>query len=188
MNSFARSSPSSRAVGLGLLTALLAGAAPARSPEAVIRSWPKPAQTAAKALIEKYGAPQRVGDRELVWVDNGPWLRTVAHRDARAGADYLEQAIAYEAPAEAIAYLRSFSPRVAYDPASKELSARSQSEALNFLALNLADEIARGNRSVESARGFYEKTTALRSAGKSSPYTGGFLFESHPLLNRTYHP
>jgi hypothetical protein len=47
---------------------------------------------------------------------------------------------------------------------------------MNFLALNLVDEIATGARSVEDARDFYSKTARLSKAGKSSAYMEGLLF------------
>ena len=49
---------------------------------------------------------------------------------------------------------------------------------MNFLALNLADEIATGKRSVEEARDFYARVETLSRAGKSSAYTENLLFPS----------
>ena len=170
------------------------GVAAAKTPENVIGKWPELARTIAKAMIEKYGLPHRYNDDALVWNNNGPWLKTVVRRSARShrpgmrDTDYLEQTIHYEAPPDAAADVRRFDKRIKLDAARNELSARSESEQMNFLALNLADEIARGNRSVRSARAFYSKTARLAKAGKTSAYMSGFLFKGHKFMNKVYYP
>ena len=208
--------PSPRAVGLGLLALIISasiggrgnvfaqpedsqwieteGAASAKTPEIVIRKWPELAQKTANAMIEKYGLPHHYSDSALVWDNNGPWLKTVVHRGAwphRPGmrdTDYLEQTIHYEVPLNAAADIRRFDKRIKVDFARNELSARSESEQMNFLAFNLADEIAQGNRSVQSARTFYSKTAALEKAGKTSRYTSRLLFTGHPFMNQVFYP
>jgi hypothetical protein len=170
------------------------GAASAKSPESVIRAWPPLAQTIAKTMIEKYGLPHQYSDNALVWINNGPWRKTVVHRAGwphRAGmrdTDYLEQSISYEVAPDQVLDLRRFDRRLMVDTATGELSSRSASEPLNFLALNLADEILKGNRSVASARRFYRKTTRLAMAGKSSRYTARFQFKGHRFMNQVYYP
>ena len=104
MKQDARRTPYPPAAGLGLLAVLLSAliggrgslsaqpkdsrevesddAASAKSPETVIDAWPALARSTAKAMIEKYGKPNRVTDEALVWIDNGPWLKTVVFRDS----------------------------------------------------------------------------------------------------------
>jgi hypothetical protein len=86
--------------------------------------------------------------------------------------------IAYDAkvPETKRAALRRFDARVAFDPETGELSAQSESERFNYLALNLADEIVNGKRTADQAKDFYLKTSRLAASGKSSPYMDGFLF------------
>jgi hypothetical protein len=164
-------------------------AAAAKTPEAVIRSWPPVAQSAARAMIEKYGLPHQYGDDALVWNDIGSWQKTVVHRRGWPGPnDYLEQTILYEIPENMVPALRDFDRRLKVDSAKGELSARSETEPLNYLALNLADEILRGNRSPEAARTIYRKTTGLAKAGKSSPYMNGIRFSGHRFMHKTYYP
>ena len=164
-------------------------AAAAKTPEAVIRSWPPVAQSAARAMIEKYGLPHQYGDDELVWNDIVYWRKTVVHRRGWPGRnDFLEQTILYQVPEDNVAELKDFDRRLKVDLAKGELSARSESEPLNFLALNLADEILRGNRSAEDARTIYRKTAGLAKAGKSSRYTDGLHFSGHRFMHKTYFP
>jgi len=57
-----------------------------------------------------------------------------------------------------------------------DLAARSNSEELNRLCLNLADDIARGRRTPAEARRFYRRTLSLALSGKSSPYMERLVF------------
>lgn len=154
------------------------------TPESTIEDWPTGSRQVARVMIEKYGEPSRFGENALVWFDNGPWQRTVVHRRGwprllgMTDKNYLEQAISYEVPAPKIEALKDFDRRVEVDKAAGELSSRSDSEATNYLALNLADEIVSGKRSVTDARDFLRKTERLSRSGKSSPYLEGFVFEA----------
>jgi hypothetical protein len=153
-----------------------------RTPETAIRKWPAGARTTARVMISKYGEPSRFSAGSLVWFHNGPWLKTVVYRSAwpriigKRDKDYLEQTIAYQVPDEKVNDLKRFDARIKVSENGGQLSARSESEGMNFLALNLVDEIATGARSVEDARDFYSKTARLSKAGKSSAYMEGLLF------------
>ena len=70
-----------------------------------------------------------------------------------------------------------FDRSIVVDTNYGELSYCSDSEKIDFLALNLADEIARGRKTAAQARGIYAKVSALAAAGKSSPYLEGFIFK-----------
>jgi hypothetical protein len=155
----------------------------ARSPEETIAQWPELARAAARATIAKYGKPDEIGEDALVWYANGPWKKTIAHRRAwphysyMRDKDYLESTIGYAVPTDKLEDLTRFDKRLDVDQASSEMSSRSDGESTNYLALNLADEIIKGKRTVEDARDFYVKTTRLAAAGKSSPYLNGFMFD-----------
>lgn len=174
------------------------GTAASQTPETVILKWPEGARVTAREMISKYGEPNRFSDGALVWIDNGPWRRTVVYRNAwphflgRRDKDYLQQTIAYRVPAEKIPDLKRFDRRLEIDQARGQLSSRSESEAMNFLALNLADEIVSGKREVDDARDFMAKTESLSASGKRSKYTRGFLFpnpgENPPQAPRPSRP
>jgi hypothetical protein len=150
--------------------------------ETTIADWPESARAIARAMLQKYGEPERITDRGLLWEYNGPWRKTIAFRNASPhyrwirDKDYLKQTIVYPIPDNKLAALARFDMRIKFDKSSGELSARSGSEALNYLALNLAQEIATDQRSVEDARAFYRKAQELSLSGKSSPYLEGFVF------------
>jgi hypothetical protein len=150
-----------------------------RTAEAVLRKWPKAARITAVDMIAKYGEPSHSTKGALVWIHNNPWRRTVVyvpHSLGKRSNDFVEQTIAYRVPVEKAGELKRFDARLEVNEVRGELSARTESESSNFLALNVADEIIAGERSVENARNFYERTESLSKAGKSSPYTERFLF------------
>lgn len=154
-----------------------------QTPETTIQDWPGVSQSQARMLIAKYGEPNGFDENSLVWYDNGEWRKTVVYRKAPQSfmglhsRDILEQTVAYEVPDAKLADLKRFDDRIKYDKASGEISARSENENLNFLALNLADEIVSDKRSPQEARDFYRKTVELSQSGKSSAYMEGLLFQ-----------
>ncbi|MCR4294275.1 MAG: hypothetical protein NUW21_01980 [Elusimicrobia bacterium] len=153
-----------------------------RSSESVIKNWPKKVQADARMLIDRYGEPSSVEDDRLVWTDNGPWKRTVMHKEGLTRSmigrsrDHLEQVISREVPEEKVAELEKFDKRIKVDRDAGELSSRSDSERMNFLTLNLADDIIKGQRTVSDARSFAKQVKSLEKAGKSSPYLDGLIF------------
>jgi hypothetical protein len=153
-----------------------------RTPETAILNWPARPRLAALALIAKFGEPKRFDDDKLVWDDNAPWTETVVYRRAPeeiAGLhddDIVKQSIFYGMPPMKIEELKRFDARLKFDPETGVLSSYSESERLNFLALNLAAEIANNTRDADEAREFYRKTVELAASGKNSAYMNGFLF------------
>lgn len=148
-----------------------------------ISRWPSGSQRVAELIINKYGLPDKASSSMLVWNDNGPWQKTVVYRTgAQHGfpqnhEDVIRQSITYEVPREKAAELAKMDIGVTVDGDYKGLSSLSDSEETNFLAINLADEVIRGQRTAEDARDFYAKTIALSGEGKSSAYTQWFLFQ-----------
>jgi hypothetical protein len=158
------------------------GTLASQTPESVIQKWPEGARLSAGMMIGKYGEPTRWSEGALVWIANGPWEKSVVYRIAwphfigKRDKDYLEQTIAYRVPNDKIEDLKRFDRRLEVNAGRGQLSSRSESESMNFLALNLADEIATNKRSVEDARDFYLRVEKLAKAGKTSAYTEGLLF------------
>jgi hypothetical protein len=158
-------------------------AAADETPEQVIHDWPTATRAQARALIQKYGEPVDFDDDSLVWVDNGPWKRTVISREAMSGIffrhdeDHLRQTVAYNVPEDKVEDLRRFDRRLSVDESRGRLSSRAENEKMNFLAINLADDIVTGRKTVKEARDVYFRVGRLQAAGKSSSYTESFTFE-----------
>jgi hypothetical protein len=145
-----------------------------RELEALLASWPQLPKQAARAMIEKYGAPDELSARRLVWNDNGPWKRTIVRRDA--GNAVLEQVAAYRVPNDGYELLSKLPGDVDAERGREELSAKAGSEPLHFLALNLADEVLSGKRRLDEARAEYDRSAAQLEAGRPAPLAQGLLF------------
>jgi hypothetical protein len=154
----------------------------AQTPETVIQNWPEVSRKIARTMIEKYGQPKSFSENSLVWRNNGTWKRSVAYRTAwphflgTRDKDFLEQTINYSVPDDKVTALKRFDKRIRVDKSNGEISAQFESEKMNYLALNLSEEIVTGKRSVEDARDFYRKTEELSRSGKASSYLDGFVF------------
>ncbi len=125
-------------------------------------------------MIEKYGKPDRVETRRLVWENRGPWKRILVWDemgffDNARVARNIEDTIAYEVPDDKREALKTFSLGLHVSAGGDELSARSSSEERNILLINLADDIVKGRLSPEDARLSYLRTLQLAAVGKSSP-------------------
>lgn len=140
------------------------------------QTWSEAAKWAAKLMTERYGPPDVLAPGVATWNERENWKRITVRGDLHA--NFLEQTIGYQVPPEAIAPLREFG-RVQLDVANEELTAASGDEAMNYLALNLAHDIAKGTRTLREARGFFTRTVELSVRGKSSPYLEKLLFVPH---------
>jgi len=139
-----------------------------------VLAWPEVPQAAARAMITRYGSPDRWDDRSMGWIRRGSWEKIVVRRD---GPRPLEQTIGYRVPPAKLGDLPRFDERVAPNPDTNELTASADDERENFLLLNLADDIVTERRGVPDAKAFRDRVLRLAAAGKSSPYMSGFLFE-----------
>ncbi|MBI4376857.1 MAG: hypothetical protein HY549_10465 [Elusimicrobia bacterium] len=138
-------------------------------------------------MIDKYGQPNEFTNSLLVWHNNGPWERTIVHRDGvahnfpRKHSDVLQQFIKYRVPVDKFDDLAAFDGSLYPDRTRGELSAKSDREEMNVLALNLADDIIRGKKTVEQARQYYDRAATLSLTGKSDPYISRMNFRSGTL-------
>ena len=148
--------------------------------EAHTLNWLERPRAMARVFLDRYGPPSVLGPDVATWYERAPWKRIAIH--GRSAGDFLEQAVGYRPRPAAAAAIQEFGEGVSVDLVREELSARSSSEALNFLALNLADDVAKGKRTPREAREVYLRTTKLAAAGKSSPYLDKLLFAPDPLV------
>jgi hypothetical protein len=160
-----------------------------RAPSSVDRitaSWSAKTREAATKLVAKYGQPDVAGDRMLIWYDKGPYHKIALSRDEQPHdfpmphTDFLASTVKYRAPLDKLDDLAMYDGSVWFHRTRGELTAQCDMEELNNLALNLANDVATGKRTVEDARAFYAKTAMEFKQGKSSPYTSGLLFQPVP--------
>ncbi len=152
------------------------------SADSTIASWPKTPKDVAKKMIAKYGQPNEVTPTMLMWHGNGPWKHTmvfkqeVKHDFPGPHTDLLQQVIDYKVPLDKYDDLAMYDGSVVVERTNGVISARCDKEEANFLALNLANDVATGKRTVAGARKFYADTVmALKKGGKPA-YTQALQF------------
>jgi hypothetical protein len=145
--------------GAGVLSGAGAQAQPDRAAvSALIKDWPREAKAAAEEMLGKYGPPQEATATQLTWQANRPWTRTVVYKTGvehdfpAKHLDVLEQAVPYRVPLNFFEALATFNGSVVPDRTRGELVAHCDREATNILALNLAHDIIRGQKTVTQAR------------------------------------
>lgn len=152
--------------------------------EQVIAAWKPTPKDVAQQMLAKYGQPQEVTANRLVWHDNGPWKFTelvneeVPHDFPVPHKDALYQAIDYRIDPSKADDLLLYDGSLLLERTKGEIGARCDKEDANFLAINLAHDVATGKRSVEEARKFYaDSMMALMKEGKKNDYLQGFVFK-----------
>lgn len=152
--------------------------------EEVIASWKSKPREVAKEIIAKYGQPDEVTTNRLIWHENGPWKYTelvnqeIPHNFPIPHKDMLYQAINFRIDPDKADELLEYDGSLILERTKGEIAARCDKEAANFLAINLANDVADGRRSVDQARQFYlESIMAMMKQGKRNKYLQGFQFE-----------
>ena len=150
----------------------------------MVASWPEASRMAAMDMMQKYGPPQGVTASMLVWENNGPWKWTrvfrepVQHNFPMPHPDVLEQAINYQVPIDRYDDLARYDGSVIAERTKGQLSARCDKEGANFLAINLANDVAMGKRTVEDARTYYARAIqTFKQTNRMDPYMQGLQFQ-----------
>lgn len=145
--------------------------------ENVSSGWSEKSRLAARLMIARYGAPDVVGASRLVWQGNGPWKRTIVRDLTRPYASdpgdelgVIEQTVSYNLTPEQAPVLSGFSDRLSADAAAMELTSRADREELNFLRLNLANDLLLRVVVPADAKVAYARILELEAAGKTTPY------------------
>lgn len=151
----------------------------------LIRNWTEESRLAAQNVIDAYGQPDVVTEEFLVWKDNGPWKKTIVYKEGIAHSfpkphkGVVEQSVAYQVPVDMYDDLAKFDGALTLDRNAGEMTVRSQNEAMNYLALNLANEIVTGKRTVEDARRYFAETANAFTSGQTdNEYTRGLMFDT----------
>jgi hypothetical protein len=153
----------------------------------IIANWKAGPKKAANMMITKYGEPNEATETHLVWWNNGPWKYTIIdnvefpHNFPMPHKDLMRQVIDYKVPPGRLDELANYDGSVIFDRTPGEISARCDKEEANFLAINLANDVVMGKRTVNGARDFYAKTVMalmkMRLNNEQRRYTSGFVFK-----------
>lgn len=156
------------------------------SAQDLIRDWPDQSREATQIVIDQRGEPDEATESMLIWREAAPWKRVIATRQFHEHdfpaphIDCLESVIDYRVPVDTVSALAEFDGSVVVERTAGEISARCHDEQANFLALNLANDIVTGGRSVEDARRYYAKEFLDFRKGEPTPYMEGLHFDPTP--------
>jgi hypothetical protein len=148
--------------------------------------WPKMSIAVAADLITAYGLPKDSNAHELTWYDNGPWKRTVLHKEEvqhnfpYPHKDVLEQTVNYRVPADKVADLAKYDGSLVVDRTRGELTVHCDNERSNTLILNIADDIVKGDRSVEQALAYHAQVIRGVQIGEPETYPYELRFNPRP--------
>jgi|GEM_PF-1323342 len=141
-----------------------------------LAGWPERTRRLGALLFTKYGAPVEITARQVTWLNNGPWKRTtlykeeIQHNFAAPHKNVLEQVINYNVPIDKLAELAQFNSALVANRVRGELSSTSDAEDINFLALNVADDIVKGERDVDQARTYYAQIVRAKMIREPEHY------------------
>jgi len=119
----------------------------------------------------------------LMWHGNGPWKHTmvlkqeVKHDFPGPHTDLLKQVIDYKVPLDKYDDLAMYDGSVVVERTNGVISATCDAEEANFLAINLAHDVATGKRTVSGARKFYADTMMAFKKGGKPAYTQSLVFK-----------
>jgi len=160
--------------------------------EKMMKNWPKASKEAAMYMTNKYGKPMHMNEHMAMWGKTGPWKRTIVldyevnHEFPGPHTDVMQQWIDMKVPLDMYDDIAMYDGSVIIERTNGEISARCDKEGANFLAINLAYEIATGKRTVDDARRMYGEQIMMMKAGKPAPYTEKLLFT--PSMGGTADP
>jgi hypothetical protein len=150
-----------------------------------VENWKDTPKDAANKMIDKYGIPEEVTDHRLVWHNKGDFARTMVtneeidHDFPMPHKDCLLQSVNYEIPVEKFSDIAEYDGSVITERTKGTMAARCDKEPMNYLALNLAHDVAQGKRSVEDARSFYAETAVAFMKGEKPEYTQKLVFSTN---------
>ncbi|WP_164667260.1 hypothetical protein [Virgibacillus doumboii] len=149
----------------------------------ILSNWEGKPLEGAKTIIQKYGYPQEATNSRLIWYNNGPWKRTIVHRESiphnfpTPHPDFLEQTIDYHVPVHLYDAIAVFDGSAYPDRTKGEVTAMCDKEAMNFLSINVLNDIVHGQRDIQRAKMFLAQTAYMYlKQNVPSPYTEGLLF------------
>ena len=127
-----------------------------------VTNWPEASKMAVEEITAKYGKPDGITADELFWIKKGIWEKICIskmeskHSFPIEHTDMMQTTISYNVPEDKMDDLGKFDGSVTFDRTQgTTMSARCDMEGNNFLALNLANDIVLGKKTVVQARKAY---------------------------------
>ena len=150
-----------------------------------ISQWPVASQRIANQMSERYGEPNESTPTILAWYNVYPYKRIIVYREQIPHnfpiphEDVIEHVISFKIPLNKAGDLLKFNGSITFDRTRGEISARSENEAMNLLALNMAYDIITNKKDFTDARSVYEKLEVNYLKGNKNLLTQSLQFFTH---------
>ena len=157
--------------------------------EDLLSAWPNNSRAHAERFIRSYGMPHEATQTMVIWHYNGPWKRTIVHREGaphnipHQHIDLVEQTVDAFIPADKNDEIIQFDGSIIIDRTRGEMTAFCESEHANMLILNLAHDISIGKSTASQARQYMDKFEGIIHANWPNPYRDSLQFTSTILAN-----
>lgn len=162
----------------------LVASEPKETLQSLISNWSDQQQMLIGKLSDKYGPPTEISASAVTWKGNGDYLcikvmkDSASHHFPTQHQDCLTHTIAFKVPTDMADDLLAFNGSLIIDRTRGTLTACCDSEELNILTLNLANDIVNRSRSVDEARSSMAQTALALKSGMQEPYTTKLQFET----------
>ena len=150
-----------------------------------ISHWPVASQRIANQMSQRYGEPNESTPNTLAWYKVHPFKRIIVYREQVPHnfpiphEDVIEHVISFKIPLNKAGELIKFNGSIKFDRTSGEISARSENEAMNLLALNMAYDIITNKKNFTDARSVYGKLEVDYLQGNKNLLTQSLQFFTH---------
>lgn len=159
-----------------------------QSVEAVLRHFAPSAQEMARALFPAYGMPAEATTLHLIWLGPAPFVRTTLSANATQHnfpvphEDVLEQCVHYPVGnvIGKLNDLAAFDGSLTVKRTEGLLCTRHATPEMNFLSLNLANDIVTGKRTWKEARLYFARAMDVLRAGQTPRYAAELTFRQIP--------
>lgn len=143
----------------------------------ITQGWPESSVKAAGEMIDKHGEPKEVTEDTLVWSKVAPFERIVVNKKVYSSKfpilhqNAVSHTVTYKVPVNKVEEVRKLSSDIMIDSTKGEMTASGDSEAMNNLALNLANDVITGKLTPEQARTRFGKENLSYLDGNKTAYT-----------------
>lgn len=147
------------------------------------QGWPEASVDAAKDMVAKYGEPDESTSEMLIWKSNiAPFKEIRVHKTVYTHKfpllhqNALEHVVEYKVPTDKVDNVLQFNEAIIIDRNKGLMSSFADSEPMNILALNLANDVIEGRLGAEAARVKLGKETLNFMNGEKEALTSVLSF------------
>jgi hypothetical protein len=150
--------------------------------DTITKDWPEASKKAITEVRSKYGEPQEVTGKMVIWYNTPPFKRSIVYKEEVKHlfpfehSDVLEQVVDYSAPFNKVDDIWKFNGSIILERTKGEMAARGESQGSNISALNLADDIMKNRKLINDARIEFTKVLEDLSTGEKPDISQSLKF------------